>query len=684
MNTKLIFIPLYLATLLAFGQGPMDPGFSMLENGDFESAEAFFDSYLEKEPKNKTALICYGRAVGLNGRPENASFLFESLLEEYPGDLEIQLNLYESLLWREDYEKAKGYYQALVKQNPNNFSALLGFANTLSNLKQFKDALYHINKAILLQPKNISARTSRKYIRLGLANQLATAKKFTEGILLLTEIFEDFPGDREVLLSLANLNIQAGALEEAKASYWKMATHTRDSIIALAGVALVEHLDEQDKAALQTAEQAKDMAAPFVGEPEYQQARERYLQALIWNGKYKEVQKQLDSLAVTGNTKNWVLALEATLGMYTGDFRKSQHVYDELLARDSLSFDGNLGMANALYAKGDFNKAYQAVYRTLEIFPNQKDAASFLEKLDRQFRPVVSQQAGYTFDNGNNTAFLQSNSLRIPVSTKLIGTLSYQYRSTENTLSGAEATSNLFAAGLEYQLLPGIALNANLGVNKSEFADASYSLPISGIKLQLKPYKLQNLELGYAREVQNFNADLIAREIVMNHYGLNYNLGTNINLGWFTQLMHTRQSDGNNRNLLFSSLYYTLMKKPALKIGVNYQYISFTEQLPQIYFSPESFQAYELFADSRGNLSSKLQYSLGVASGFQEVEDTDISPIFRADFTLKHSLSKRFDLGVYGKYSNIASAVASGFEFTELGINLRWALSKAPIFQTKP
>ena len=683
MNTKLIFIPLFLATLFAFGQGPMDPGFRMLENGDFQSAEVFFDSYLEKEPENKTALICYGRAVGLNGKPENASILFESLLEEYPMDLEIQLNLYESFLWKEDYEKAKGYYQALVIKNPNNFSALLGYANTLSNLKQFEEALSLINKALQLQPENISARTSRKYIKLGLANQLATDKKYTEGVLVLKEIFEDFPGDREVLLSLANLNIQAGALEEAKASYWKMATYTRDSIVALAGVALVEHLEGQDKTALQTAEQAIDMAAPFVGEPEYQQARERYVQALIWNSKFRQAKNEIDRIGSEQPNTNWLLALEATLGMYTGDFDKSLSSYKRILEKDSLSFDGNLGKANALFAKGDYKTAYQAAYRTLEIFPNQKDAEAFLDKLDGKFRPAITQNGGYTFDNGNNTAFYQGTSIKIPISTKISGTFSQLYRSTENTASGEEALSQLLLGGIEYQIIPEMLLKSSFGINQSRFADTSYTLPVTEFKLQIRPFKLQNLELGYRREVQNFNADLISREIVMNNYGLSYNLGTNIKLGWYTQLMATWQTDGNKRNLLFSSLYYNLFKKPVLKVGLNYQYLSFSEQLPEVYFSPESFHAYELFLDSRGNLGKKLQYSLGAASGLQKVEEADYSPIFRAEFTFNHPISNRFDLGIYGKYSNIASATAAGFEFSELGLRLQWAVAKLPLFHKK-
>lgn len=683
MKTKIIIIALFLANLFAFGQGPMDPGFRMLETGDFESAEVFFDSYLEKEPKNKTALICYGRAVGLSGNPQNASTLFESLLEEYPRDLEIQLNLYESYLWSEAYEKAKGHYEDLVAENPNNFSALLGFANTLSNLKQFKEALYYINKALQVKPENPSARTSRKYIKLGMANQLATERKYQEGISLLKEIFADFPGDREVLLSLANLNIQAGAFEEAKTSYWQMARSTRDSVVALAGIALVKHLDEEDKAALETALRAKDMAAPFEGEPEYQQAWERYVQALIWNSQFRLAKNEIDRIASIHPNTNWLLALNATLGMYTGDFDKSLLSYTRILEKDSRSFDGNLGKANALFAKGDYKKAYQAAYRTLEVFPNQKDAEAFLEKLNRKFRPVVTQKGGHSFDNGNNSAYFQGTSITIPVSTRLSGTLSHQYRTTENTVNGDEASSNLFFGGLDYQILPGMLLKTNLGINQSRFAETSYTLPITEVKLQMKPMKRQNLELGYRREVQNFNAELISREIVMNHYGLNYNLGTNINLGWYTQLMHTTQTDGNKRNLIFSSLYYTVLKKPALKLGLNYQYLSFSEQLPEIYFSPESFHAYELFADSRGTLGEKLRYALGAASGFQQVEDGDLSPIFRAELNLNHQISKRLDLGVYGKYSNIASATATGFEFTELGLTLQWAVARLPLFHKK-
>ena len=42
------------------------------------------------------------------------------------------------------------------------------------------------------------------------------------------------------------------------------------------------------------------------------------------------------------------------------------------------------------------------------------------------------------------------------------------------------------------------------------------------------------------------------------------------------------------------------LKSRPLKVGVNYQYIAFKEQVPDIYFSPEQYHAIEVFADIRG------------------------------------------------------------------------------------
>jgi len=366
--------------------------------------------------------------------------------------------------------------------------------------------------------------------------------------------------------------------------------------------------------------------------------------------------------------------------MYTGDFKASLQSYNTILEKDSTSFDGNLGKANALFASDKIIPAYKAAFKTLAIFKSQKDALGFIEKLNGLHRPTMEEHVAYTFDNGNNVAFANTITAFVPFSTKFRTTVSYQYRTTENTVTLNKAESHIALLGISYKLLPNVNLKTVVGLNNSRFMETAYTQPILNAKLALKPYKLQNLELGYQREVQNFNADLIEREIVMNHYGLSYNLGTNVNFGWYTQFMHTEQTDDNTRDLLFTSIYYTVLQKPTLKLGLNYQYITFEQQVPTIYFSPEQYQAGEVFADIRGNFSEKTSYMASTATGLQKVENDTHTAIFRAEAGLQHQFGKRLSANFYGKYSNIASATAAGFEFTEMGIKLKWALMEKPLF----
>ncbi|MFS4455979.1 tetratricopeptide repeat protein [Maribacter sp. 2304DJ31-5] len=669
-----------LGFFFATAQNPMKKGFLFLESGRFSDAELFFKSYLDTDPSNKTAQICYGRAVGLNGRPQKANVLFAELLQTHPNDLEIRINYNESFLWNGEYEIAKPLYAKLVADHPGNFGAALGYANTLSNLKAYKEALQWIEKALEIRPGNQNARLSRKYIRLGYANQFVNKQDYTKGKALLDAIFIDFPNDKDVLLNLANLYLISKAVDSAKITYRRYAVSSKDSITALQGMALAEHIGKKDKRALAIAIMARNKAAKSNDPQLVERTYDRYVQALIWNRKFKTAKQQIDSLLRVFPYKNWVLALKATLGSYTSDTKMSLKNYDAILARDSTSFDGNLGRANALFATGRINEAYTAVFKTLESYGNQKDAIGLIEKLNARHTPTIEEHASCTVDNGNNLAFYTRTHIEVPFTTKFSTTFSYVYRTTENTVSRNKANSHVFLIGAAYKLLPKTLLKGILGLNNSRFMEDAYTQAILETKLLWQPLKLQNMELGYQREVQNFNAALIEREIVMNHYGLNYHLGTNFNLGWYTQLRHTQQSDANTRNLLFTSLYYTLLRKPAFKMGFNYQYIAFKDQVPHIYFSPDHYEAVEVFADIRGRVSEKTRYRASVATGFQKVEENPNTAIFRAEAGIQHQFSKRLSGNLYGKYSNIASSTATGFEFTELGFKLKWRLTQKPLF----
>jgi len=664
----------------------MKEGFTYLETGKYKEAEVFFKDVLKNYPKNKTARLCYGRAVGLNGNSTKALNLFINLLNDFPNDFEVKLNYAESLLWDKKFDVAENYYEKLIKENDKSFSALLGYANTLSNLKKYNKALVYVDKALEVSPNNPNALVSKKYMRLGLANEYLNKQEYSKAEAILKENFTDFKDDKETLLNLANLYLISNQYSKAEETYIKLGSNNENKNISLNGLALVQHLKSKNKLALNTSKTSVNSLPSNASKDIKNQTIERYIQALIWNKKFKEADKEINNLFKSNNEpENWMLSLRATLNIYKSNFDKSIEDYNLILKKDSASFDGNLGKANALKALGYYNKAYLGAENTLSFYDNQKDATQFINKLDESFTPFVEAKTSYSFDNGNNDAYMYQLNGEYSFSTKFKVLASYNHRFTKNPVTNLEATSNNVLVGFSYQLFNNVVFKSNLGVTSSNANSNDFTQLLADLAFEIKPSKLQNLEIGYKREIQNFNAELIDREIVQNNFILNYNLSTNFNLGWFTQYYYTSQNDSNTRNLLFTSLYYNILEKPSLKAGVNYQYITFKNQIPTIYFSPSKFNAYEIFInlikDENIAKNKTWFYDLTAATGLQFIEDDAKQSTYRIQGKLGYKFSERSLLNIYALQSNIASATAAGFTFTEIGLRFKWLFLKKPVFR---
>ncbi|TWO32715.1 tetratricopeptide repeat protein [Seonamhaeicola sediminis] len=681
---KHLSFTLLFAVSFGFSQN-MQKGFTYLETGKYTEAVTFFKTVLDEYPDNKTAKLCYGRAVGLSGDSETAVQLFTNLLNQYPNDFEVKLNYAESLLWDSNFKSAKSYYEILIEENNQSFSALLGYANTLSNLKLYEDALTHVNKALDLSPGNQNAMTSKKYIYLGYAYQNQQAQNYEKAESLLKENLGVFKEDKDTLLNLANLYLIMGALDKATETYNILEQNPDNKRTALNGLALAQHLNGKEKEALKLSEQAFLSITDTTDAVEIKSTTERYVQALIWNKKFKQAKQLITNLVQQHPNENWVLALRATLNIYKSDFKKSLADYNQILVNDSTSFDGNLGKANTLKALGRYDDALTSANNTLKFYENQKDATQFIKTLNNQFTPSLETKASYSFDNGDNEAYMFQTNLEYPTSTKFKWLAGYGYRNTSNTVTDAKASSNNFSLGLTYQLLPNMTLKGTAGITSAKVDTDNFTQFLTDVSVQLKPFKLQVLDVGYKREIQNFNADLLDREIVMNNFYANYSLSTNFNLGWFTQYFYTTQSDNNARNLLFTSLYYNILAKPSLKAGLNYQYITFKDQVPSIYFSPERFNAGEIFInlikDETITKPKAWFYELTAATGYQFIEDDAKQSTYRIQGKLGYKFSERALLNLYGTRSNIASATAAGFTFTEIGLRFKWYLFKKPVFR---
>ncbi len=685
MPFKKYLIYLMLFVSLTITAQDMKEGFAYLETGNYTKAEAYFKNILKAYPDNKTARLCYGRAVGLNGNPKKGALLFTDLLEDFPNDFEVKLNYGESLLWNNDFNKAKIYFKGLIEEDAKSFPALLSYANTLSNLKEYEDALTYVNKALKVSPGNPNALTSKKYIYLGYAYQKQQAQQYEEAEEYLKENLKLFEDDKDTLLNLANLYLIAGQFDKAESTYNTIAKNPENKLTALNGLALVAHLKGKEKDALQLSEQAFESLNSDTDAILVQQTTERYIQALIWNKKFKTANSLINGLIKSRPNENWLLSLRATLNIYKSEFKKSVNDYNRILVNDSSSFDGNLGKANALKAIGLYDDAYQSAQNTLTFYEKQKDASNFIKTLNTTFTPFLETKASYSFDNGDNKAFGVQTKMEFPTSTKFKWLANYGSRTTSNKVTDNEATSNDFSLGLAYQLLPNITFNGTAGVTSAKANTSDYTQLVSNVSLNIKPFKLQVLDIGYKSEIQSFNAELLDREIVMNNLYANYSLSTNFNLGWFTQYFYTWQNDDNARNLLFTSLYYNILPKPSLKAGLNYQYITFKNQVPTVYFSPEKFNAGEVFInvikDESIAKTKEWFYELTAATGLQYIEDDSSQSTYRIQAKLGFKFSDRALLNLFGTRSNIASATAAGFTYTELGLRFKWYLFNKPVFR---
>ncbi len=668
----------------AFTQN-MEEGFKALETGDFVEAERFFSDILQSYPDNKTAQLCYARAIGLNGKPAEAKARFSNLLNKFPGDFELELNYAESLLWNEEYKEAKSYYEKLLDKDPNSFPAVLGYANTLSNLKEFQLALAKINAAIQLLPENENAKISRKYIRLGLANDLIKKSQNEEAWSLYQENLNDFPNDKDTLLNMftwciINEDFERGFNVTESISQFNTNT-------AIINNSLLFHLKGQEKKALNTiSPNYSESLLSDLNNTADTKIIERYVQALIWNEKYDQADLIISELENL-ESSTWIIALRATYNTYLSNFKNSLDDYSKILTIDSTSFDGNLGSANAFKALRKFNNAYEQAEKAARIYEGQKDVIGFIQNLDNQFKPNIEAQYAYNFDNGDNEANVFSANTKIPFSSKWNIVASYASRKTNNTVTNIEAETSNFNAGLNLELTPAISLQTILGVVNGESENNTFTQLNANLKATVRPFKMQVIDLGFLRNVQDFNTDLIANEIITNNYFINYNIATNKRFGAFLQYFYTSQSDNNTRNLFFGSLFYNILKKPSLKVGINYQTISFKEQRPTIYFSPSKFNAYEVFFNLIKPLdiskSNEWFYELSAATGLQKIASNDTQGTYRFQGNLGYKFSERFNLKVFGTHSNIASTTAAGFTFTELGVKAHWDLTKRPLFKTK-
>lgn len=660
-------------------QEELKTGFAMLEKGDFADGAAFFKQYLKKDSTNKTALLCYGRGIGLSGDVPEAQRTFAKLLARYPGDFEVSMNDAESYMWAKDYKSAKAYYEKLLVTHPNDFAANLGYANALASLFEYENALKVVNKAIELAPTNQSAKVSRKYARLGLADQYSKNQFYLKAVPVLDEIFVDFPDDIDALGAKAQLNIMLEKYDVSEKIYKQLLELTHGKTEIYLSLSYLSFLQKNKTLAFDYT--TKAIQSTKTQPTKYLMARLGRATALGWNSKFKQVFYELDSLDKVYPDNTDILLKRAGLKTWDKEYALSASLFKKALAKVPSSFDGNLGCADALFAQELDYESESYVQKTLGYYPNQKDAKDFLTKIDLRHSPSVTTHNFLSTDNGGNS----STNYNLIVAFDIVRPfrLNFNYKSREASFSvdNSSAKTEAIGVGFRWRVKPRwlMTTNVNNVTLKGQVIDKSHVLVDFINEFALT--KIQSLELRYQKDVQNFTAGLIEKNLTFENFVATYNLNTPFKVGVYSQLYYTLNSDGNSRNLLFASVYYDVKAAPVIKGGINFNYMTFQQQKPSDYFSPDQFRGYELFGliENLQVPKQKFLYQFMAAGGYQQIGTKPFQSTYRVQATLGYRPFQNFEATVYGMQSTSNDSpsntdAAKGYSYQELGLKAKWIL----------
>ncbi|MCG8313115.1 MAG: tetratricopeptide repeat protein, partial [Pseudomonadales bacterium] len=131
-----------------------------------------------------------------------------------------------------DYEKARVGYQNVLKIDPKDVPALLGFAETLEKLQDWRGAVGRYRAVLELQPDNVKAKIKLGQLYL-LANEVELASSMAEDVLAKDSAH---PGG---LTLKAGVLSKLGKLEEARSiveQSYKIDSSSMDSIVLLASL----------------------------------------------------------------------------------------------------------------------------------------------------------------------------------------------------------------------------------------------------------------------------------------------------------------------------------------------------------------------------------------------------------------------------------------------------------------
>ena len=647
----------------------MEAGYKLLENQEFAQAKEFFSEVLQKQPTNKTANICLGRAVGLAGDAPMALEIFLETDKIYPNDFELKLNIGEAYLWNDQASDALEIYKDLIVQDSKNYTANLGSANCHFKLGSYDQALFFIDQAIHIDPDNEGAYNSKKYILLAMADEKKKSMDFIGVEQVLNQILDFRPQDAQAHINLAINYINLDNYKKADLLLRSLLKNEQEPLQVCMLLSHLSMLRHKEADAIAYGSKAMKYAKKMDKES-LMMATIQKINALAAAKKFKEAKFLMDQLDLIYEDAIELKFAKARIAVWGKDAKLGLEIYEEI---ELHNYDYHMGVAEALIALGRNKEAMATLDQALILNPGSLDARSLMSMLKNNQKAAIELSANQSSDVGNNLANELNFKVHLPKQEKHAFHFAGGIRTTENPASQSAANQVQLFVGDSFQVNHRVNLSASLGLISQQSNDVNRNIrTLSSTSLSYQLAKHHALQLGYNRQSLQYSSDLIKSGLIENHFAINYQYTQAKRPALFIQFKNSQLSDGNSSINFFGSAYYEIKSFPVLKLGTNVTHLSFQESKAFQYFSPEKYQMAELFLQF-GNVydnKAKFRYAALVAIGKQKMGQALNETTSRVELELGYRFKGKYLLSVNYFTNTAANSNAKAYSFERLSIGV--------------
>ncbi len=636
-----------------------EQGFVLLDSSKYSEAEAYFAEAIRKHPNSLSAIVGYGRAIGLAGKTDEAREYFKAKYRTYPQSKEISMNYAESLLWSQKYDAARSIYLRLSEKYAQDAVLVFQLANIYSHLGEQEKAIQYIAQAIAKDPENTGFQNSQKHILLAYSYELAIDQEYEKALDILADLEVKYPNDEKIHFSTANTQLMAEQYKAALQRYQE---------------GLVKGYDER--------ESGRGIAVSHVSMSHPQRAM-------------KHAQKIVSAGSTIADSSVLALAYLKRNQIHKAENLLRDTSAQKYLIAEYLSLRNKPEEAyHLLSSRIDSSRVMQAARITYAIKARKKSTAhetlcSFQQKYSddtrvgalsndylRTFGDKFRSTLAYNFDSDSSLNYYGRGTLSKSLGAHFFLEPSFLYKKLQDLRTDESTAVYQMGLGLRYLHLEKLELYLSPQVYRSPDLNLGKLTYAMGIKYKLDA--AQEVHAGTNTEVQDFNINLLNEQLLNTHYFLNYSMNIRQKYGLFLQCYHSRWSDGNTRKLAYASFYRILQNVPVLKLGMNAQYFGFDRQQPELYFSPTSFRLVEGFVElfKSDEATSQAFYRIYLGMGLQTIDQNSGQLTYRVEGEYGRADRRGNYLSLFAKRSNAASSSVSGFTYTQLGIRLRWREAK--------